>query len=325
MLIVFSIKVRRIFSHHITLLFHNITIPFNSSKIKLGLIYLIPIVSFSLLFSCETLDFQTEHNPDAINKNKLLKSWIPYHMQNKEYTKASSSTNDALNFNSTHAINRIVNIENEYFNAFSNGTSKYYGTEWRSNLDTLYPKYESEIKQKRTKPDSMHCTLYAVTALKAGLGLNMFELDSIHQSIYGNHEHAGWSIGYILVTHYNWKAYHVLWKESPNYKHYLRTFNLRKKYPVWKQPDIPIEKMLIRMEDDDEIDSLLLENQFAWGFSNQGWHTWITRYDTLKECNWNGAPSKQFDLYEEPLFLKTKFLDYFDFDSHILIFPPKKE
>lgn len=60
-------------------------------------------------------------------------------------------------------------------------------------------------------------------------------------------------------------------------------------------------------------------------FSDQGWHTWITRFNDLKECNWSGAPSQKFNIgNNSPLFLETKFTEYYDYNSHIIVFPPKK-
>jgi len=42
--------------------------------------------------------------------------------------------------------------------------------------------------------------------------------------------------------------------------------------------------------------------------------------------NWLGAPAIKYQdsAYEKPLFLATNFNDYFDYNSHIIIFPKRK-
>ena len=91
---------------------------------------------------------------------------------------------------------------------------------------------------------------------------------------------------------------------------------------MWKQPNIPIEKVLDFDEEQIQIDSLLNQNEFGWGFSYQGWHTWLTRFNKLKECNWAGSPFHQYS--NMPLFYETKFTHYYAYNSHIVVFPPKK-
>lgn len=250
------------------------------------------------------------------------------------YTDPSTLENKYEGFNSPKAINHIAEIENEYFNNYLDSVSRYYGTEWRNFAEydqslndslSTFDLYYSFVADKGYKADSMHCTIYAVEALKAGLDSTFDELNAYHRKIWKDREHAGWSIGYILTKYYGWKAYLFLSDDSYEYKRCKRYFKNNGTYYVWKQPDIPIEKVFDFDRDKDEIDSLLIQHEFGWGFSNQGLHTWITRFDMIKECNWGGSPSQKFDSYPTVLFVERKFIDYYDYYSHIIIFPPKKE
>ena len=247
------------------------------------------------------------------------------------YTQPSKLINEYINFNSPNAINKIAEIENDYFNDYSLKTSKYYGTQWYSSVGqsmgsdslTIFERYT--LEKNGIKLDSMHCTIFAVKALESGFGKEFEIIRKHHDAIWTDREFAGWSLGYILTKFYNWKAYLFISKHSDEYNICLKNFKKDKKYHVWKQPNIPIEKIFDIDEDKDKINRLLKLNEFGWGFSNQGWHTWITRFNFLKECNWYGAPAKKYDIENnKPLFLKTKFIDYYDYDSHIIIFPPKK-
>ncbi len=236
------------------------------------------------------------------------------------YTSYSNNKSDTTGFSSYNAINRIADIENEYFNAFETGYSKYYGTKW-FDLGNRYAHISDSLCMQT---DSMHCTIYAIEALKAGFGENSFDtLVGLHKGIWKDREYAGWSIGYLLVTKHKWKAYLILDSVSPEFDQCVRHFKKYKSYPVWKQPDIPLDNMFILGRDSKNVDSLLNRYEFGWGFSYQGYHTWITRYNVLKECNWNGSPSALLDdgLHSK-LFLKTNFLDYHDYGSHVVIFPP---
>lgn len=250
------------------------------------------------------------------------------------YTERSKKKNTYLNFNSPKAINKIASIENEYFNNYNNDkVSRYYGTQWfklaNSKYDTLqelseFDKYVYKIRNNNKEPDSLHCTIYAIKALKSGFGDEFSKIEQLHKKIWNKHEYAGWSIAYILTKYYNWKAYLFISSNSNEYNRCLRNFNKSKKYYVWKQPNIKIEKIYDVDKDKQKIDSLLNKNEFGWGFSEQGWHTWITRYNKLKECNWQGVPAKVYNTGEMPLFITTNFLDYKDYNSHIIVFPPKK-
>lgn len=254
----------------------------------------------------------------------------------KVFTKLSALKNTYIGFNSQSAINKIAKIENEYFNNRKKTISQYYGTAWRGNAETnfendnnksVYDQYVSQlIKERQIKPDSMHCTIYAIKALQAGLGESFAKLENHHKIIWKNREYAGWSVAYILTKYFDWRAILILSKKSPEYTLCIKNFKRDKKYHVYKQPDIPIEKVLDFDDDKRQIDSLLSLQEFGWGFSHQGWHTWITRYNKLKECNWEGTPSTKYTSKNaKPLFIKTKFTEFYDYDSHVIVFPPKRE
>ncbi|AUC76309.1 hypothetical protein [Olleya sp. Bg11-27] len=259
------------------------------------------------------------------SQNKAIDSF-------KVYTHPSRLDNDYLHFNSPDAINTIANIENAYFNDYNNTVSNYYGTQWyysvgqrlySSDSSTVFEHYASE--QKTITLDSMHCTIYAVKALESGFGTTFENIKKQHTKIWSDREFAGWSLAYILTKFYNWDAYLFISKQSSEYKACLQNFKTDKTYHVWKQPNIAIKNVFDVDDDKDQITTLLKANEFGWGFSEQGWHTWITRFEYLKECNWNGAPAKKYDIdNNKPLFLKTKFTNYTDYDSHIIVFPPKK-
>ncbi len=251
----------------------------------------------------------------------------------KIFTKKSTLPNEYINFNSSKAINKVAEMENEYFNSYTFKTSKYYGTQWYSSIGQTIAKNDSvsifkkySLEKKEQKLDSMHCTIYAIEALKAGFEKEFEILKKEHINIWSNREYAGWSIAYLLTKFYHWKAYLFISKDSDEYKICLNNYKKDKKYHVWKQPDIPLKGVFDVDTDQEKITILLKNNEFGWGFSNQGWHTWITRFDYLKECNWLGAPAKKYDSpNNKPLFIKTKFTNYYDYNSHIIVFPPKRK
>lgn len=242
----------------------------------------------------------------------------------------SENENTCINFNAVEAINAIVEIENRHFKDFADKGSRYYGTAWREEAESpLYANIDENFFEDFRlnhlgEKDSMHCTIYAVAALKAGMGKRFEELQKRHREIWKEREHAGWSIGYLLVKDWNWKAYSIIDSTSAEFAHVQRAFKNKKEYPVWKQPNIPLEEQLIIGKDDERILALLAENEFGWGFSDQGYHTWISRFEYLKECNWLGAPAEQYDIFSTALFKRTAFLNYLDYRSHVLILPPKK-
>jgi hypothetical protein len=250
------------------------------------------------------------------------------------YTPFSTEKNNYLGFNSPNAINAIAKIENDYFNNYRKNISKYYGTMWYNsalmNVDSISGKsqwdnYLDEMKSLKIKPDSFHCTIYAVKALEAGMGDEFKRLVKLHNKYWGNREFAGWSVAYLLSTYFNWKAYLIVDEYVPEYKQCSNNYRNRKCYDVWRQPDIKLEKIYVLGKDDLLIDSLLNKNEFGWGFSNQGIHTWITRFNMLKECRWEGAPSIKYDYCENccPLFKIHHFLEFKDYGSHVVVFPPK--
>lgn len=225
-----------------------------------------------------------------------------------------------------------MHIENNYFNDFDE-ISCYYGTEWRSLAETTkllndsisdFELYWNEMRTLGIKPDSMHCTIYAMEGLKAGFDTLFDSIEAEHKRIWKKREHAGWSIARILVKHFNWSAFVFISESSFEYKRVTENFSKGKFYYVWKQPFIPLKGIYNFETNKNKIDSLLKINEFGWGFSDQGYHTWITRFDTLKECIWTGAPSSTFDSYGVPLFKKTRFTEFFDYSSHIIAFPPKR-
>ncbi len=283
-------------------------------------IYSVLLITLVFISSCQQV-----HVDKKVVKEEKEKIFAPYSNHKNEYS----------NFNSIKAINRLATIENEYFGAIQNGFSGYYGTQWRLRSEqkvlndsvSQYQDYLNNLKQKNgSKPDSLHCTLYAYEGIKAGFTKSkLIELENNHRRIWKSREIAGWSIGYLLVKYFDWKAYLIIDKNSNEYSHCIKSFNKDKTYPVWRQPNIPLEKLFTIGENDSLVTNLLIKNEFGWGFSNQGIHTWVTRFEDLKECNWDGAPSKKYQdtKNEKPLFLSTKFNEYFDYDSHVVIFPNK--
>jgi len=98
-----------------------------------------------------------------------------------------------------------------------------------------------------------------------------------------------------------------------------------KEYPVWRQPNIKIEDFYILGQDDTEIEELLKKHQFSWGFSEDGIHTWITNYTDLLECHWDGTPAAKYNPnnWLPDLFETTRFIEYKDYDVHIIVVPPE--
>jgi len=252
----------------------------------------------------------------------------------KLYTKPSLLENTCIGFHAPKAINKLADIENEYFNSYKDSYSKYYGTVWKetaeynlwgSESDTSINMFTHYLEQlKDEKPDSMHCTIYAIEALKAGFGSDFLRLDHEHKKIWKQREYAGWSIAYLLTRDFGWTAYLFLDKDSKEYDRCIKNFKEDGKYHVWKQPNIPIKEVFDMEEDQQNINELLENHEFGWGFSEQGWHTWVTRFNVLKECYWAGSPSAKYG-ENKPLFLKTNFIDYHDYSSHIIVVPPKKK
>ena len=250
------------------------------------------------------------------------------------FTQYSDLPNSYQGFHSPHAINAIATMENRYFNTYEKGTSSYFGTVWASHAEASHTRdgslstfdiYQNSLPDSAC-PTPLHCTIYANIALQAGLGDQWKKLSDLHEKQWGNREYAGWSVAWLLCKHFGWKAYLIIEEGSPEYEVCKRAFRRNKIYPVYRQPAIPLEASLEPGRDDEQIQQLLEVNEFGWGFSYQGWHTWITRFTDLKECYWGGAPSR--DLVQPgdaPLFLETPFLAYRDYASHVICFPPRGE
>ncbi|MCB9234202.1 MAG: hypothetical protein H6581_21275 [Bacteroidia bacterium] len=254
------------------------------------------------------------------------------------YTPYSEGPNAYLNFDAPRAINALAKMENHYFRHYTRGISPFYGTVWReyAELDSLpglqksrFDSYRDRLTQLGMRPDSMHCTLYAVRALEAGMGANWKVLEAAHRSIWKEREHAGWSLGYLLVRDFGWRAFLLIDRDSREFDHCLRAWQGRKTYPVWRQPEIPLSGFYIRGENDSAFYKLLAQNEFGWGFSEQGIHTWITRFGELKECNWQGAPgqiyAQQPSWVDQHLFLTIPIQHYQRYLSHVVIFAPRGE
>lgn len=266
---------------------------------------------------------RNENKEGSILKSSSKELFIPS-------TDSSKLENQYSGFHSPNAINKIAGIENEYYQNVDKKGRKYYGTEWKklAELETandtisIFENYLMEMEFQGLKPDSLHCTMYAMKALEVGLDTNFTKFEKLHKQIYKKHEYAGWSVAYILTKYFNWKAYLVISQSSGEYEACLKNFKKDKSYHVWRQPNIPLEAVLDFDTEEIQIDSLLNQNEFAWGFSYQGWHTWITRFDQLKECNWAGSPLAEYSTM--PLFYQTKFTNYYAYNSHIVVFPPKE-
>jgi len=253
-----------------------------------------------------------------------------HHQAPRLFSLPSCQINQAIGFDEIAAINALVAIENQHERLIEESLSPFHGTLWADQMsqseDTSGRFYSTHYLQQlpdRLCPQPMHCTIYACEALQAGFGDRWAELSQLHQQRWRKREYAGWSIAYLLCTFFDWKAYLILDSHSPEYAQCKRAFRTNKSYPVYRQPDIPLQAFYERGKDDRDIQRLLEKHAFGWGFSYQGWHTWVTRYDVLKECNWLGTPAKVWG--EVPLFIKTHFANYHDYASHVICFPPKRK
>lgn len=285
---------------------------------KLALYFLL---LFCLLFACREEE-QTPNNGSLPVADTAV------------FTAYSQGPNLYEGFDAPRAINALASMENRYFRQYEEGISPWYGTEWRSGAEmdstggqSAWARFAEASLAAGERPDSMHCTIYAVRALEAGMGTAFIDLEAEHQKIYGSHEHAGWSIGNILVRKFGWEAYLLIDSNSREFRNVTTAFAKHKSYPVWRQPDIPLKALFVRGQNDSTFYELLRQNEFGWGFSHQGIHTWITRFDQLKECNWLGAPCREFaadpEFMQADLFKVTPFQDYYDYASHVVVFPPK--
>jgi len=71
------------------------------------------------------------------NSDKETKK-VKKELENIIYTPKSKLKNNYEGFNSVKAVNRIAEIENEYFNNFKQSVSKYYGTAWYEAASGYY-------------------------------------------------------------------------------------------------------------------------------------------------------------------------------------------
>jgi hypothetical protein len=243
---------------------------------------------------------------------------------------AQESSNSA-DFVSKKAIERSNELVLEYSKGYHNNVSRLVGNVWLSSVKksniAVYNDYIKELKKDSLKPKVMHCTIYAEACLKAGFSSSDFKkLKMYHKEIWDNKGFAGWSVAHLLTEKFGWKAYAFIRKGAKDYNHYLHFFKNKKEYPVWKQPNIKIEKFFILGKDDLEIKNLLSKFEFGWGFSKDGIHTWITNYTDLKECHWDGPPAKKYNPnnYLPFLYETTPFLEFYDYNIHLLVFPPKR-
>lgn len=254
----------------------------------------------------------------------------------KVYTQYSHNENQYIGFDAPKAINRAADIDNEYFNNAESHVSIYYGRLWKGEVENdtlegdsipLFDRYVLDAGGREVKP--YDCTIYATDILEIGLQKDtLAELRKLHQRLFPDLKgYAGWSVGHILVKYFGWKAYLFINKQSIEYDHCLKEYRKTQSYPVWRRPNIQLEAFLDLETQRDSIHTILLENEFGWGFSYQGYHSWITRFDILKECNWIGCPAQKYvpnEVYTPKTFITTPFFEYHDYDSHVVVFPPKK-
>lgn len=233
-------------------------------------------------------------------------------------------------FSSRNAIEKMIEMNEEYANDYISSISRFYGSVWRKHASgisvgdsTVWDRYTARLANQNRKPKKMDCTIYCVECLKAGVNQTSWRrMLDIHQQYWPNKGFAGWSAGYILTHYFGWDAILVMWENAPEKNYYLNHYRAHGEFPVYRQPDIPIDSVFIMPRDNQKITEYLRKRPFGWGFSNQGIHTWITNFNTLRECRWEGAPCGAWDAYGIPLFRDHPFLHYYDYPVHVVIFPP---
>ena len=237
-----------------------------------------------------------------------------------------------VNFNSEAALNRSQQIVEEYFRDYSESVSRYVGRVWFDNISkgqsigdiSLYEDFLNELQSRNLEKIRMDCTIYCQKCLKAGMSSEDYsKLVNYHSELWPGKGFAGWSVGYLLVDRFGWKAYAFIERDADYYYHYLSHFENKKEYPVWNQPNTKIEEFYILGEDNEKIEQLLSEHKFSWGFSEDGIHTWITNYTDLRESHWDGPPAERYnpDNSFPLLFETTRFVEFEDYDVHLIIFP----
>lgn len=238
-------------------------------------------------------------------------------------------------FNSNNAMERSNELVEEHWRNYHKGVSRYYGWVWLDNDAkdksigdvSFYEDYLQELESRNLRKIRMDCTIYCAKVLKAGMGSDEYsKLVGFHDKIWAGKGFAGWSVGHLLVDKFGWKAYAFIEPGANYYHHYTSHFKDKNEYPVWNQPNIKIEEYFILGEDDTKIAELLSKHKFSWGFSEDGIHTWITNYNDLLECHWDGTSSAKYNSnnWLPDLFETTKFIEYKDYDVHLVVFPPNK-
>ena len=237
-----------------------------------------------------------------------------------------------VNFNSEAALNKSQQIVYEYFKDYSGSVSRYVGKVWLESISkqqnirdiTVFEDYLNELQRKNLKNIRMDCTIYAEECLRAGFKKDTFNLlKKYHNEIWQGKGFAGWSVAYLLTNEFGWKAYAFINPGAINYNHYTTHF-INGEYPVWMQPNTQIIGYFILGEDNEKIESLLSEQEFGWGFSEDGVHTLITNFTDLKECHWDGPPAEKYNRNNSfpVLFETTRFVEFEDYDVHLVVFPP---
>ena len=237
-------------------------------------------------------------------------------------------------FDSAKSNSRIATIERTFFTNYEGGVSPWYGRVWRDEFAkkhqfqntemTVWQHFQQTLAAHDMTPQRLDCTLYANEILKAGMSKNDYRrLWAEHRKIWGPSGLSGWSVGHLLTEKFGWRAVAVIHTDALDYGYYMSFFQKKHEYPVWRQPNIEIEKYFISGRDDDEIETLLSQQAFGWGFSEGGIHTWITSGTDLKECHFDSGPMKQYDTSNPYKLLETtRFIEYRDYNVHLIVFPP---
>jgi len=208
-------------------------------------------------------------------------------------------------FNSEAAIKESNDIVNKHWETYKDSISRYYGGFWLDNYAkhqyigniSSLDDYQQELKKNNIESIRMDCTIYCARLLKAGMGAEEYsKLIEYHGDIWNSKGLAGWSVGYLLVDRFGWKAYAFIEPNADYHSHYISHFKDNQEYPVWNQPNIKIEEYYVLGRNDDKIENLLKKYDFSWGLSQDGIHTWITHYSDLLECHWDGVPAAKYNL-----------------------------
>jgi hypothetical protein len=259
---------------------------------------------------------------------------------------AAAAPATAVSFDHRGARKKMIAFDRAYRADYARGVGRYYGRLWASSYarrqrsadgaQTIWQRYMGELRKRGVKPRRIDCTLYAQAVLEAGMPARSYrELWRGHRAIWKARGFAGWSVAHLLTTHHGWRAYAFIRRGAPHYHYYMHHFIKRQEYPVWKQPNIKIERHFTLGRDDRAVEALLKQHRFGWGFSDGGIHTWITSGRDLKECHYDSGPSKRYEIPQghslyrvglqgarEPLFKTTRFVAFRDYRVHLVVFPP---